>query len=331
MGPSAARNMGARLALGEYLAFQDSDDEWMPDKLEKQMKLLQESGEVTLVYCAFEKYRDGELLGYVPSPHIPYEEKCGDLFTRLLLSPLISTQTMVVKTELFLEENGFQEALKSYEDYEFSLRFARKYRIGFVDEFLVRVNSSPDSVNKRFAERIRTQFFIVREMLDALRNLGFLWQKLESILCEAESLDCHAIFIEEMYNLSERILNNEERSNAEMLLRKAELDNETEQARGNLLERISNAKAESLKVYAKIYVSGTGCSEEQRENTSRLMDQIRDIATQYERLSPLSEEMKDSCARLYQSLGKADLQWTEQLYLLTDMVELLEKLERLLS
>ena len=126
-------------------------------------------------------------------------------------------------------------------------------------------------------------------MLDALRNLGFLWQKLESILCEAESLDCHAIFIEEMYNLSERILNNEERSNAEMLLRKAELDNETEQARGNLLERISNAKAESLKVYAKIYVSGTGCSEEQRENTSRLMDQIRDIATQYERLSPLSE------------------------------------------
>ena len=70
----------------------------------------------------------------------------------------------MVRRDLFLEENGFNETLKSYEDYEFSLRFSKKYRIGFVDEPLVKVNSSPDGVNKRFAERIRTQFFMAREL-----------------------------------------------------------------------------------------------------------------------------------------------------------------------
>lgn len=57
MGPSAARNLGAELAAGDYLAFQDSDDEWMPDKLEKQMELMLSDEELSLVYCEFGMYR----------------------------------------------------------------------------------------------------------------------------------------------------------------------------------------------------------------------------------------------------------------------------------
>lgn len=327
LGPSAARNLGARVARGEYLAFQDSDDEWMPDKLEKQMGLMMESKEFSLVYCVFEKYRDGELLGYVPSKSVPYEEKYGDLFVHLLLSPLISTQTIVVKRELFLEENGFNETLNSYEDYEFSLRIARKYRIGFVDESLVRVNTSPDSVNKRFAERIRTQFFMVREMMDALRSLGLLWRKLESVLDEAASLLCHDTFIEEISELSDRILTDEERSNAQMLLQKAEKDREIVLLQMDILERVSRAKADILKVYTELYVNRTGWSAEQCDKIKQIKDIVRNCGARI----TLSEEIESSCAQLYQSLERADLQWTAQLFLLADVVEVLEALEKLIS
>lgn len=327
MGPSAARNMGARIARGEYLAFQDSDDEWMPDKLEKQIGLMMENKELSLVYCAFEKYRDGELLGYVPSKSVPYEEKCGDLFNRLLMSPLIGTPTLVVETELFLEENGFNETLKSYEDYEFTLRFARKHRIGFVDESLIRVNSSPDSVNKRLDERIHSQFFMIREMMDALRSLGLLWRKLERVFDEAASLLCYDTFIEEMNELSDHILTDEERFNAQILMQKAEKDKEFVMFQIDILERISRAKADILKIYTELYVNRTGWSAEQRDKIMQIKDIVKDCGT----LITLSGEIENSCAQLYQSLERADLQWTDQLFLLTDVVGILEALEKLIS
>ena len=113
MGPSAARNKGAELASGEYLAFQDSDDEWMPDKLEKQMKVML-AGDNALVYCEFGLHRNGELLAIIPPRKIPYQEKQGSLFSYLLVYPLISTQTILIKTRDFIEMGGFNETLKAY-------------------------------------------------------------------------------------------------------------------------------------------------------------------------------------------------------------------------
>lgn len=327
LGPSAARNMGARLSKGEYLAFQDSDDEWMPDKLEKQMRLMLENKEFSLVYCAFAKYRNGELLGYTPSKDIPYEEKYGDIYAYLLLKPLVSTQTVVVRRDLFLEENGFNETLKSYEDYEFSLRFSKKYRIGFVDEPLVKVNSSPDGVNKRFAERIRTQFFMARETLEDLRDLGLLGSKLESILAETESLFCHDVFIEEMSRMSDQMLTREEHSFAELLLQAVEQDKTRVLFCMDILERISGAMADILRIYTQLYANKTSWSVTQQN----CIECVKDIVEDCETLFPLPAQTRQSCARLYQGLETGNPQWTDQLFLLTDAVEILETLKKLIQ
>lgn len=241
MGPSAARNKGAELAEGEYLAFQDSDDEWMPDKLEKQMELMLNDEGLALVYCEFGLYIEGELYKNRPSRELPYERKTGNLFSYLLLFPLISTQTIVVKKRDFMEERGFNESLKAYEDFEFTLRFSRKHMIGFVEESLVKVNSSPDSVNKRYAERIRTQFFMVREMLQEYRERGLLGKKLECIMDEAENLICHDIFIDELRHLMYELLSGEEQEEAGLLLQRIE-----QSKKAFLQKEMVRAKTEEL-------------------------------------------------------------------------------------
>ncbi len=326
MGPAAARNLGAELATGEYLAFQDSDDEWLPDKLEKQMELMLKDEELSLVYCEFGMYQGEELRIRIPFREIPYDQKCGDLFSYLLLYPLISTQTMVVKREAFLEEQGFNETLKAYEDFEFTLRFSRRNRIGFVEETLVRVNSSPDSVNKRFAERSHAQFFMAREMLEPLRERDLLWQKLEIILQEAELHLCHDTFIDDLTQFSKECLSGEERQYAQLFLEKIERSKEIILLKMHILERMPVLKASILKIYAEIYKSKSIWSDQQR----RELECLRDILQGCGRLFEIPAEILEQYSRICQKMEDSHLKWTDQLFLLTDMAGLLEPLEKLI-
>lgn len=326
MGPSAARNLGAELATGDYLAFQDSDDEWMPDKLEKQMELILSDEELSLVYCEFGMYRGEELRIRIPFREVPYDQKCGDLFSYLLLYPLISTQTMVVKRVAFLQEQGFNEALKAYEDFEFTLRFSRKNRIGFVEETLVKVNSSPESVNKRFAERVRAQFFMTREMLEPLRERDLLWEKIGIIMQEAESRLCHDTFIDELTHFSNECLSEEERLNAQLFLEKIEHSREVVLLKMDILERLPVFKVRILKIYAELYESKSIWSDQQR----RELECLTDIVQGCGRLLEIPEEIREQYNRICQRLEDSQLQWTDQLFLLTDMIGLLELLEKLI-
>jgi glycosyltransferase involved in cell wall biosynthesis len=133
-GAPAARNTGLHQARGEYIAFLDSDDAWIPGKLSKQMEvMLRSDGDVALVYGGMRKIDDeGNTTGYKKP------RKRGNIYQSLLKDNIIgSTSIPLLKTKVVKETGGFDEELRSRQDYDLWLRIAKLYKVDFVPEPLV--------------------------------------------------------------------------------------------------------------------------------------------------------------------------------------------------
>lgn len=195
LGAAGSRNAGVSYANGEYIAFHDSDDEWLPDKLEKQMlRFIECDIRVGAVYCPF--YMNGADKYIYPPTWLDLSRKSGYVFYTLLLDPLIGMITMVVRKSVFLEVGGFREQLNSLEDYELTIRIAQKYAIDLVDEVLAVAYESENSVGKRNKEKIATQCFIMDSYHDALEMAGLKRQKFEKVYREACSYGYEEFFLE---------------------------------------------------------------------------------------------------------------------------------------
>jgi glycosyltransferase involved in cell wall biosynthesis len=131
-GPGPARNRGALEARGRYLAMLDSDDYWLPGKLERQWQSLRASGHrISQVVELW--YRNG-----VPvQPPPQYRIEGGDLFARSLRFICVSPSSVMLERELFLQHGGFDPELFVCEDYDLWLRVAAQERFDVVHEPLV--------------------------------------------------------------------------------------------------------------------------------------------------------------------------------------------------
>lgn len=158
MGVSVARNEGVLRASAELIAFQDSDDLWRADKLERQMVYWKEHPEFSMIYCAYLYHKRGF------SGRFPNEGKEGlegDIFPYILRKNTIGTPTMLFRKDCFLEIGGFNTERKCLEDWEFALRFAESYMIGFVDEILLDVFFTEGSISTLRTEYIDTRCYII--------------------------------------------------------------------------------------------------------------------------------------------------------------------------
>jgi GT2 family glycosyltransferase len=126
---SAARNTGIRCAQGEYVAFLDDDDEWLPEKLQKDLEVFRNSDpRVGLVYSGMMTLDEhGRVL------RLRMETTSGWVYDRLLIGNFIgSTSRITAKKQLLDSLGGFDETFLNAEDYDLCLRVARLSKIACV-------------------------------------------------------------------------------------------------------------------------------------------------------------------------------------------------------
>lgn len=137
--PSMVRNAALLRAVGEYVAFLDSDDLWAARKLERQLETLRTRGNCRWCYTGFLRVDAGG----TPLPEearrhwVPYE---GDIFEPVVTGRAsIRTPSVLATRQLIAQAGGFDEAMLCAEDYDLWLRLALYSEAAVVDEPLVRV------------------------------------------------------------------------------------------------------------------------------------------------------------------------------------------------
>jgi len=184
-GAAYAMNYGVSKAKAEIIAIQDSDDYWEKTKLEEQMKYWCDNPDYKMIYCPFYVETNNEC-GRHPSDS--EENVCGELFYPLLVRNTIGTPTMVIDKNCFNEVGGFDKEFRSIYDWEFVIRFAKRYKIGYVNKVLVRANYVGDdrlSANRSAFYKARLK--IVATYKDELINSGLFDSVVLGIFKKAEA------------------------------------------------------------------------------------------------------------------------------------------------
>lgn len=145
LGVASARNCGIRIANGEWIALLDSDDEWEPEKLEKQIEYSRKFPQMKVFHTLEKWIRNGN---EVNPPK--YLDKSPDrIWERSLKHCLICPSSVLIHQSIFDSVGYFDESLLVCEDYDFWLRLLLEDSIGLVAEKLtIKHGGHPDQLSR---------------------------------------------------------------------------------------------------------------------------------------------------------------------------------------
>lgn len=155
-GGNYARNKGILEAKGEYVAFLDDDDYWLPEKIEKQVQLIEKKN-CELVHC-------GRRLEIINRNTVEYQDLLpnpldwGDMSKRILFTICTTTTNILVKKQALLDVGLFDEELKFWQEYELTIRLAQRKPFYFVNEVL-----SVYRIDANDSNRLTNKYFLWKE------------------------------------------------------------------------------------------------------------------------------------------------------------------------
>jgi len=132
-GVSAGRNHGVMIAQGRYVAFLDSDDLWLPKKLEIQTAFMEQHPEVEICQTEEVWLRNGIRV----NPKEKHRKPSGDIFRRSLDLCCVSPSAVMMTKELFEKVGGFDESLAVCEDYDLWLRISVDHAVPLIPAALI--------------------------------------------------------------------------------------------------------------------------------------------------------------------------------------------------
>lgn len=167
-GPAAARNFGIEHCRHELIAFLDSDDHWLPEKIERQAARMELQPEYLISHTREKWLRCGQHLNQ-KKRHIP---RHGDIFCHCLELCAVGMSTVMLRREIFRQIGMFNESMRCCEDYDFWLRASCRLPFLLIDEALtVKEGGRDDQVSVRY--RVGMDRLRIEALLRLIQS-GFL-------------------------------------------------------------------------------------------------------------------------------------------------------------
>lgn len=146
-GIAAVRNIGVNNSIGTYIAFLDDDDEWLPDKLEMQVRMLEPSSpKLGAIYTGVASINTAN--NKVVKITIPQYR--GNILKRILLQNFITTSSIVLKKACFEKIGLFDEKITYAEDFDMWIRISKEFEFDYVEEPLVKHRIHENSISGNY-------------------------------------------------------------------------------------------------------------------------------------------------------------------------------------
>lgn len=174
--PAIPRNIGFGVSCGEYIAFLDSDDIWLPDKIKRQMEIFEKMPEVGLVFCQCNFFGKE----YYENRIFPLKAYSGNVFEKIIMGNFVPTVSALCRRTALQEVGLFDESLnlRAFEDYELWMRMAYKHHFYFIGEPLCLFRMHAQNILG--TDNLKSHLGAFRALCSAINKIGFSEEQLKN-------------------------------------------------------------------------------------------------------------------------------------------------------